>query len=369
MAEPTEQQVYEVLKTVSDPELGRDLVSLGMIKEVAVADGAVRVVVELTTPACPLKGRIKQDVERAVRTLPGVREVQVELTAKVAAGRQGPLLKQVKNIIAVGAGKGGVGKSTIAVAAAVGLARTGASVGILDADVYGPSIPKMLGIEDARPEARDEMILPVRAAGDLRVISIGLIIEPGRPVIWRGPMVHNVLRQFLEQVDWGELDYLVVDLPPGTGDAPLSLAQSIPLTGAVVVCTPQPVALADAVRALHMYRQLNIEILGIVENMSYYICPQCGRREEIFGHGGAEQAAKDLKVPFLGAIPINLAIRASGDEGEPLALFEKTDEQTRNAIEEFVRALAGQVSLRNMLKPPPQPLRPQAPQQRGENQR
>jgi ATP-binding protein involved in chromosome partitioning len=358
MPGPTQEQVLEALRTVQDPELQQDLVSLGMIKDLQVVDGQVRVAVELTTPACPLRSMIRDDVEKAIRSVPGVQTVQVEMTAKVR-GAAAPVvgLPGVKNIIAVGAGKGGVGKSTLSVLTAVGLARAGAKVGLLDADIYGPSIPKMLGIEDLQPTmAGENSIAPVDGPAGVKVISMGLLVDPGRPIIWRGPMIHNVLQQFLQQVDWGDLDYLVVDLPPGTGDVPLSLAQSIPITGAVVVCTPQDVALADAVRALKMYQKLGVSILGIVENMSYFLCPSCTARHEIFGHGGAKQAAAELGVPFLGGIPININIRISGDAGTPLAVYEQRDEPIGQAITEYVEALAGQISRRNATEPPPQAL-------------
>jgi ATP-binding protein involved in chromosome partitioning len=270
--------------------------------------------------------------------------------------QQGLEALRIKNIIAIGAGKGGVGKSTIAVLSAIGLAQAGAKVGLLDADVYGPSIPKMLGLQDQQPLMQNDRVLPIEAAAGLKVISMGLLIDPGRPIIWRGPMVHNVLQQFLQQVDWGDLDFLVVDLPPGTGDVPLSLAQSIPITGAVVVCTPQDVALADAVRALRMYQQMGVSILGIVENMSYFVCPSCSQQHAIFGHGGARQAAVQLGVPFLGGIPIHINIRVSGDEGTPLAVFERADEATRKALRQFVETLAGQITRRNQNEPPPQVL-------------
>lgn len=358
MSATMQEQVLEALRTVQDPELQKDLVSLGMIKDLQVVDGQVRVVVELTTPACPMKSMIKDDVEKAIRSVACVQEVRVEMTAKVRGGPAPAVqLPGVKNIIAVGAGKGGVGKSTLAVLTAVGLARSGAAVGLLDADIYGPSIPKMLGIEDMQPTMVGEnTIAPVEGPAGVKVISMGLLVDPGRPIIWRGPMIHNVLQQFLQQVDWGDLDYLVVDLPPGTGDVPLSLAQSIPITGAVVVCTPQEVALADAVRALKMYQKLGVSILGIVENMSYFLCPSCTARHEIFGHGGAKQAATELGVPFLGGIPININIRISGDAGTPLAVYEHGEGLTRQAVTEYVEALAGQVSRRNATEPPPQAL-------------
>jgi ATP-binding protein involved in chromosome partitioning len=249
-------------------------------------------------------------------------------------------------VIAIGAGKGGVGKSTVAVLTAVGLAREGARVGLMDADVYGPSIPKMLGIENEKPLLAGERILPVNTAG-LKVMSMGFVLPQDQAVIWRGPMIHGAIRQFLDQVEWGELDYLIVDLPPGTGDVPLTLSQSIPMTGAVMVCTPQEVALLDAVRAARMYQQLNVQILGFVENMSYFIAPDTGKEYDLFGKGGAAKAAVKLGVPFLGSIPINVAIRISGDAGTPEAIFKKNSQGIGEAAMAVVRAIAAEVATRN----------------------
>ena len=250
-------------------------------------------------------------------------------------------LPDVEDIIAVGAGKGGVGKSTVAVLLAVGLQRQGAKVGLLDADVYGPSIPTMMGVAGRQPEVAGAKLLPIVAAG-VKLISIGFLVDPEQAVVWRGPMAHGMVQQFLGQVEWGELDYLIVDLPPGTGDVPLTLSQSIPLTGSVVVCTPQDVALLDAVRALKMYAMLNVPSLGIIENMSYYLCPKCGHRDEIFDHGGAATAAKELEVPFLGEIPLNVSVRVFADDGTPEKLFTKTDTRVREAIEKVVQNVAEQ---------------------------
>lgn len=252
----------------------------------------------------------------------------------------------VKNIIAVGAGKGGVGKSTLSVLLAVGLVRRGYKVGLMDADVYGPSIPKMLGIEDAKPTMADQnTIVPIIAHG-LKVMSIGFLVEPDRPIIWRGPMIHGTVKQFLEQVGWAPLDYLIVDLPPGTGDVPLTLSQSIPMTGAVIVCTPQEVALLDAVRAARMYQQLNVPLLGIVENMSFFIAPDTGKEYDLFGKGGAVKAANKLKVPFLGSIPINIAVRMNCDQGTPAGMFDDREKGVRDAVMKVVDELVRQVSLR-----------------------
>jgi ATP-binding protein involved in chromosome partitioning len=248
-------------------------------------------------------------------------------------------LPGVKQVIAVGAGKGGVGKSTVAVLAAVGLLRRGLRTGLLDADVYGPSVPKLTGTEGRQLDLDDRgRVRPAEIDG-LKLVSMGYLVPPDQAVIWRGPMAQKYVKEFLDRTDWGELDYLFVDLPPGTGDIPLTLAQSIPLTGAVVVCTPQDVALQDALRALRMYQKLGVEPLGIVENMSYYICPHCGHRDEIFSHGGAAKAAKELGVPFLGALPLSVAIRAHGDAGRPGACFTDVEPYIAEAINDFVERL------------------------------
>jgi ATP-binding protein involved in chromosome partitioning len=349
----SKEQVVEQLRTVLDPELRKDIVTLNMVKGVEVHGSRVRVHVELTTPACPLKAQIKGDVERAVRRLPGVEQVELEWSAQVRSSRPASqVLPGVKNVFAVGAGKGGVGKSTAAVMLAYGLHRSGAAVGLMDSDVYGPSIPTMVGIEGERPMVSGNMIVPP-VAGGVKIMSIGFMVDRDKPLIWRGPMAHGVIKQFLEQVDWGELDYLIVDLPPGTGDVPLTLAQQIPMTGAVVICTPQDVALIDARRAVRMYEQLNVPCLGIIENMSYYLCPKCGHRDELFDHGGAEAAAKDLGVPFLGDIPLNAKIRIHGDGGSPEKLFTDTPDYVHEAIQRVVSNTARQISIRSGLREAP----------------
>ena len=355
-ADVTKDAVMEVLKTVKDPELHKDLVSLNMIKNVAVCDGHVRIGVELTTPACPMKDQIQNDVRAAVGKLAGVTQVEIDWSAAVRKSPMGQSsMPGVKNVIAIGAGKGGVGKSMLSVITAVGLARAGARVGLLDADVYGPSIPKMLGVEDAQPtiiSPEDKRIIPI-IAHDLKVMSIGFMIKPDQAVVWRGPMIHGTIKQFLDQVDWGELDYLIVDLPPGTGDVPLTLSQSIPMTGAVIVCTPQDVALLDAVRAAKMYQQLNVDVLGIVENMSYFIAPDTGVEYDLFGKGGAQKAADKLGVPFLGSIPINVCVRTSGDRGTPHAVFDENPQGVGAAAQAVAEALAGRISVHNESKAAP----------------
>ncbi len=347
MSAITEEQVLEQLRTVQDPELHRDIVTLKMVKGVTIDQGRVKVEVELTTPACPMKEQIQGDIEKALRRIPGVEQVELSWSAQVRSSRRSATqLPGVKNIVAVGAGKGGVGKSTAAVLLAFGLHRTGASVGLMDADVYGPSIPTMTGIEGTKPQVHDNLIVPPTAGG-VKIMSIGFMIDRDKPLIWRGPMTHGVIKQFLEQVDWGELDYLIVDLPPGTGDVPLTLAQSVPMTGSVVICTPQDIALIDARRAVKMYEQLNVPCLGIIENMSYYLCPKCGHRDELFDHGGAQSAAADLGVPFLGEIPLNADIRIFGDSGAPEKLFTDTRDFVREAIERVVANTAGQISVKS----------------------
>lgn len=347
----TEEQVRERLRSVKDPELHKDLVSLNMVKNIAIEGSRVRVHIELTTPACPLKEQIQGDVEHAVKAIPGVETVELEWSANVRSSRPTATeLADVKNIVAVGAGKGGVGKSTAAVLLAYGLHRSGASVGIMDADVYGPSIPTLTGMEGTTPKVRDNLIIPP-VAGGVKIISIGFMVDRDQALIWRGPMTHGVIKQFLEQVDWGELDYLIVDLPPGTGDIPLTLAQSVPMTGSVIICTPQDVALLDARRAVKMYEQLKVPCIGIIENMSYYLCPKCGHRDELFDHGGAARMADELNVPFLGEIPLNAKIRIYGDAGTPEKAFTDTDDFVSEAIGRVVANTAGQISIRSQLQP------------------
>jgi ATP-binding protein involved in chromosome partitioning len=355
----TEQDVLRALRVVQDPDLHQDIVALGFVKDVRIAGGRVSFRVQLTTPACPVKEQLKRQSEEAVRALPGVSEVAVEMTANVpsAAGvgiGGGNPLPEVRNVIAVGAGKGGVGKSTVAVNVALGLRASGARVGLLDADVYGPSVPKMLGLEEerARVDQDRKRILPLEAYG-LRVMSMGFVLDPEKPMIVRGPIVHTAVRQFLGDVEWGALDYLVVDLPPGTGDVALSLAQSVPVTGALVVSTPQDISLIDVHKAVNMFRTLKVPLLGLVENMSYYVCPRCGNRDEIFGHAGAEAWARAEGIPFLGAIPLHARVRAGGDEGAPALVDEGAPAEVKAAFRSAAEELARQVSIRVLSAPRP----------------
>jgi len=314
--------VLDALKVVQDPDLHRDIVSLGFIKDLKVDGGHVAFTIELTTPACPVKDQMRDQARAAVLRLPGVLSVDVQLSAQVREAVNGDAQRQpvpgVKNVIAVGAGKGGVGKTTVAVNLAVALARAGSTVGLIDADIYGPNVPIMLGLR-TELTTDGEKILPAEKYG-LRIISMGFLTKDDAPIIWRGPMLHGALQQFFREVRWGRLDYLVVDLPPGTGDVALSLSQTVPVAGAIVVTTPQQVSLADSRRAVAMYRKLNIPSLGIIENMSYFPCPECGHEADIFGHGGGEQMATELGVPFLGRLPIAQQIREGSDAGVPIVI-------------------------------------------------
>ncbi|MDI6809478.1 MAG: Mrp/NBP35 family ATP-binding protein [Candidatus Eisenbacteria bacterium] len=341
----TEEKVREALSRVLDPELGKDLVSLGMIKDVSVDGSKVSFSLVLTTPACPLKSQLEQSARHAVLSLPGVKEVIMNVTSSVV-GRRIPeaeaLLPGVKNIVAVASGKGGVGKSTVAVNIAVALAETGARVGLLDADIYGPTIPLLMGV-NKQPEVRDGKLIPVFHDG-IHLMSLGFLLSDSSPVIWRGPLVAGAVKQLLGDVRWGELDYLIVDLPPGTGDAQLTLAQSVPLTGVVIVMTPQDVALVIASKALAMFRKMNVPVLGVVENMSYFICPECGKRSDIFNHGGGMEVSKKLGVSFLGEVPLESSICVDGDEGTPTVSSHPNSPQAE-AFKNIACATAAQISM------------------------
>ncbi len=322
MSSVHEQQVLDALKQVMDPDLRRDIVSLGFIKDLNVDGGRVRFKVELTTPACPVKEQLKQQATDVVAALTWVTAVDVEMTARVREGAQKgqeSLIPGVKNVIAVASGKGGVGKSTTAVNLALALSQTGAAVGILDADIYGPSLPRMLNVS-GNPPPEDGSKIPPSEAHGMKVISMGFFMDEETPVVWRGPMVGMAVEQLLRDIDWGELDYLVVDLPPGTGDAQLTLTQKVPITGVVIVSTPQDVALADVKKGINMFHKVDAPVLGIIENMSYFLCPGCGHRAEIFSHGGARQEAEKSGIEFLGEIPIDGEVRKHADEGVPLLI-------------------------------------------------
>lgn len=324
---PSAAKILEVLQPVQDPELQKSLVDLNMIRNVKVENGIATFTLVLTTPACPLREMIVDDCKKAVQTLPGIESVEVEVTAETPQQKSVPDrtgVPGVKNIIAISSGKGGVGKSTVAVNIAAALAQSGASVGMIDADIYGPNVPTMLGLEDAvvevRKEAHGDVMEPAIAQG-IKLVSMGFLIDKDQPVIWRGPMLNGIIRQFLYQVDWGNLDYLIIDLPPGTGDAQLTLAQAVPMAGVVIVSTPQNVALLDARKGLKMFQQLGVPILGVVENMSYFIPPDRPETQyDIFGSGGGEKIAQELGVPLIGCVPLEIPVREGGDQGKPIVL-------------------------------------------------
>jgi len=349
----TPDDVLNVLRRVQDPDLHQDIVALGFIKDLRVEQGRVSFAIQLTTPACPVKDLMKEQAITAVRALPGVTDVDVTMTAQVRTSIPRPqspsgqsLIPSVKNVVPIASGKGGVGKSTVSANLALALAATGARVGLMDADVYGPSIPTILGITDEPALTEQRRIIPVEQYG-LKVMSMGFLMQPDEAVIWRGPMLHKTIEQFLGTVEWGELDYLIIDLPPGTGDVQLSLCQMIPITGAVIVSTPQDVALNVAQKAVAMFKKLNAPILGMIENMSYYVCPHCQQRDEIFGNGGARATAQRLGLPFLGEIPLATPIRQTADAGKPIVLTDPGSFAAK-AFREAAEQLAAQVSIRGM---------------------
>lgn len=349
--QPSEAEILEELRKVEDPDLRKDIVSLGFIKNLTIDGGRVAFDLNLTTPACPVKDVMKEQAAALLRALPGVDQVDINLTAEV---RQAPqmnkgALSQIRNIVAIGSGKGGVGKSTIAVNVAAALAQSGARVGLLDGDIYGPTMPIMLGVTGL-PDHVGGKISPPEAAG-LRFMSMGLLVKSyDQPLIWRGPMAHKAFQQCLFDVDWGELDYLIVDLPPGTGDVHLTLAQSVPLTGAVIVSTPQDVGLRISVKTLRMFEQTKVPILGIVENMAYWICGHCGAKDYIFGQGGARRAAEEMDIPFLGEVPLDLPIRSQADAGSPIVVAQP-EAASSVVLRDISEQLAAQVSIRNYNAP------------------
>ena len=340
--------VMNALRAIKDPGSGRDIATLGWVKGVEVGDSRVSFVLAPAMPLGPARDQVVTQARAAVLAL-GVRDVEVQVIAPAAApgGAPGPaLIPQVKYTIAVASGKGGVGKSTVAANLAVALQRTGAKVGLMDTDVYGPSVPTLMGGADGPYVVEGKIEPPVEWG--IKIMSMAFFLPKDEAVIWRGPMLHKTIHQFLGDVRWGELDYLVIDMPPGTGDIQLSLSQTIALTGAVIVSTPQDLALTVASKAIAMFQKLNVPILGIVENMSYHVCRQCGHREEIFGHGGAREAAKKLNYPFLGEIPLDLAIREQSDSGKPVALDDATIHG--KAFQEVAAALTAQISAGNFEK-------------------
>ncbi len=327
--------VMKALGTVIEPELRKDLVTLNMIRDLSVEDGVAHFTIMLTTPACPLKDMIYGAVRRVVLKVPGIRDIDVKWDADVPKDRRihGRLDLTMRNIVAVGSGKGGVGKTTVSVNLAVSLAQEGARVGLMDADILTPNVPIMVGLTHGRPKVENGKLIPFEVYG-VKTISMGFLTDPQTPMIMRGPMLHSAIRQFFQDVEWGELDYMIVDLPPGTGDAPLSLAQSVPLTGAIIVSQPQDVAVGDALRSLGMYTQLNVPILGVVENMA----------GELFGEGGGEKLAQANNVPFLGRIPLETDVRKGGDYGRPV-VFGAPDTPAAKAFRQLAKDVAARISV------------------------
>jgi len=349
MSQVTEQTILEALRQIQDPDLHKDIVTLGFIRDLKIDGGTVSFRIVLTTPACPVKAEMESAAREIVGSLPGVTAVAVTMDAEVPKGRglgDKVVIDGVKNIIAVSSGKGGVGKSTVAVNLAVSLALDGARVGLMDADVYGPNVPIMLGASNARPEVDVNKLVPIEAHG-VRLMSMAVLKPGDEPMIVRGPILHGLVRQFLQDVEWGELDYLIVDMPPGTGDVQLSLAQLVPVQGAVLVTTPQEVALADVRRALRMFETVNVPVLGVVENMSYFIAPDTGTRYNIFGEGGGLRLSEEYGVPYLGAVPLGMGVREGGDSGVPIVVGDPDSPQAE-AFRRVAEEVARQVSIEAM---------------------
>jgi ATP-binding protein involved in chromosome partitioning len=342
----TETAIFDALRNVQEPELGRDIVTLEMVKDVVISDADVTMTIQLTTPACPLKDEIETNVRAALAPI-GAASVEITWGAMVRrAAPQQPqqLLPGVKNIIAVASGKGGVGKSTVSTNLAVALAMEGASVGLLDADITGPNIPLMMGVEGQPAATADGKITPLQRYG-VKLISIQFFVPEGQPIVWRGPLVGGAIQQFLRDVDWGELDYLVIDLPPGTSDAQLTLAQAVPVSGALLVTTPQDVALMDVTKALAMFRRMSVPVMGVVENMSAFICPHCGEATEIFGRGGGESFARRNELEYFGGIPLDVKVRQGGDAGVP-AVAQREPGLGAEVMRELARQVAARMSVR-----------------------
>ncbi len=347
MTKLTEELILSALRNVREPELHKDLITLNMVRDLKIkGDDAVAFTIVLTTPACPLTAQIEQNCKDVLAQI-GVKKVEIDWKSEVPADQRitDRLPVSFRNTIAVSSGKGGVGKSTVAANLAVALAKMGAGVGLLDADIYGPNIPLMMGV-DRLPRVPGDKITPALAYG-VRLMSMAFVVDPDQPVIWRGPMIHSAIRQFLTDVDWGQLDYLIIDLPPGTGDAQLTLAQSVPLTGAVIVTTPQEVALADALKGLRMFEKLEVPILGVAENMGPYIDPKTGQKIAFFGEGGGQRMADRLQVPFLGSVPLDPNVREGGDAGKPIVVH-KPDTLAAQALYQVARQVAARISVINL---------------------
>ena len=351
---PDQSAVTAVLAEIADPETGRPLTTMGQVRSIEASPTAIKATIGLTTHSAILWKQTRGRIEELLRArFPQVANVTIEVVPHDRPpGKLGQIGLEAKSVIAVGSGKGGVGKSTIATSIAIGLARAGSRVGLLDADVYGPSVPHLLGLS-GRPQIEQGKILPMHLAlgsNQMPVMSMGFLVPPGEAVVWRGPMLHGAISQMLRDTLWGQLDYLIIDMPPGTGDIALSLSQVLPLTGAVVVCTPQDVALLDATKAIAMFRKVNIPILGMVENMSFFVCPDTNKRYDIFGTGGAKRTAAELDIPFLGEVPIQIPIREHGDAGKTAANYD--DPASRPYLEAICERLVGNLAAAHAARPP-----------------
>jgi ATP-binding protein involved in chromosome partitioning len=345
----TQEAIFEALKQIQDPDLHRDIVTLGFVKRIETSGNRAEVTIELTTPACPVKDQMKAQAEDLIRGL-GFSDIHVEMTARVRTAEKAPedLIPGVKHCIAVASGKGGVGKSTVSVNLAVALAQTGAKVGLMDADVYGPSIPMMMGCEGEQPLTANSKILPIQRFG-IKVMSLGFLLEPGQAPLWRGPMVAGTVKQLLADVNWDELDYLLVDLPPGTGDAPMSLAQLVPLTGVVLVATPDQVAANIAAKSIFLFRRLNTQVMGVIENMSGFLCPECGTVSRIFAGKTGEALAAEYGIPYLGSVPLNPNVSQSTEEGAPV-MITRPESLEAQTFREIAGRLAQQASIAGFAK-------------------
>ncbi|NBT58158.1 iron-sulfur cluster carrier protein ApbC [bacterium] len=344
-----QETVLEKLRLVQDPDLRKDIVSLGFVKQLKIEGAKVSFQVELTTPACPVKEQLKAQCEEVVKSIKGVETVEVTMTANVRPGTTQSnriALPSVKNVIAIASGKGGVGKSTVTINLSMALAAEGARVGLLDADIYGPSVPLMMGTVDAKPESKDKRVIPIERSG-VKMMSMGYLIPPGEPVVWRGPMVHGALTQFLNQVEWGDLDYLLIDMPPGTGDAQLTISQSAPLSGAIIVTTPQEVSLIDARKGLKMFQNVKVPILGVIENMSGFVCGHCQEVTPIFRQGGGQKIAQEAGVELLGTIPLDPKLAETSDLGHPMVL-SNPDSEVSNRYRQMARQIAARLSVMSL---------------------
>jgi ATP-binding protein involved in chromosome partitioning len=351
MNQLTEQTVLDALSEIIDPDLKKDIVTLGFVRDLKIDNGNVSFRLVLTTPACPVREAFEVEARQLIKNIEGVTNVEVTMDAEVPKGRgitNSVTITGVKNIVAVSSGKGGVGKSTVAVNLAVSLSLDGAKVGLMDADVYGPNVPLMLGIGHLQPQVFNNQLIPLEAHG-LKVISMAFLVPPDKPMILRGPMLHGVVRQFLSDVNWGELDYLIVDMPPGTGDVQLSLAQLVPVQGSVLVTTPQAVSLADVRRAVKMFETVAVPVLGVIENMSYFVAPDTGTRYNIFGTGGGKQLANEYNLRYLGEVPLGMEVREGGDLGVPVVISNPDLPQAK-AFRTIAEEVARQVSI-EALKP------------------